>query len=216
MKPLLARRAGYSRAEYLSDLAVHVVGLLAVVASVPALVAVASLTSDAQAPVAATLLYGCCLAAMIVCSAVYNIFPHPDWEWLLKRLDHSAIYLKIAGTVTGFALIAGKGWLLVSGLWIAAALGIALKLAAPFGFRWLGLGLYLGMGWSAGVMGHDIFGALPAPVMTLIAFAGFSYTVGVGFYLWDRLPFHFTIWHICVLIGSFAIYAAVFLAVIGA
>ncbi|MEM9970749.1 MAG: hemolysin III family protein, partial [Pseudomonadota bacterium] len=88
-----SRRAGYSRAEYLSDLAVHVLGLLIVIGSVPALITAAALSSDTAAPVAGTVLYGVSFAAMIGASAAYNIFPHPNWEWLLKRLDHSAIYV---------------------------------------------------------------------------------------------------------------------------
>jgi len=214
MRPLLTQRSVYSRAEYVSDLAVHMIGLVAVVGCVPVLIVLAAVLGDGPSHVVATVVYGVSFAVMISCSALYNIVLRPEWEWLLKRLDHTAIYLKIAGTVTGFALIAGQGWVLVSALWATAALGVSLKLAAPFRFQKLGIALYLSMGWAAGLLGWGIFAALPGSVLVLIILGGLSYTVGVGFYVWDRLPFHFTIWHALVLVGSLCLYAALVIAIV--
>lgn len=210
----LDKRAGYSRAEYISDMAVHLTGLVAVMAAVPVLIVLATLWDGNPWQVTAASVYGASLAAMISCSALYNIFPHPEWEWLLKRLDHSAIYLKIAGTYTAFVLIAGHGFALAAGLWAAAAAGISLKVVSPARWRWVGLTLYLGMGWIAAVLGHDVFTALPGPVVWLIATGGVLYTLGVVFYLWDRLPHHLTIWHVFVLAASLTIYAGVVVAVV--
>ncbi len=214
MEPHLAKRLGYSRAEYVSDVAVHLLGLVVVTAGVPALVLAAILTSDNAAPVAGTVLYGASFALMIAASAAYNIFPHPNWEWLLKRLDHSAIYIKIAGTVTAFALIAGKGFLLASGLWTAALIGIALKLHCPFSYRRIGLTLYLGMGWAVAIWGWAMFEALPPSTMWLIIAGGLLYTFGVVFYLWERLPYHNTIWHGFVLVSSVLMYSAAMVAIV--
>lgn len=214
MRPLLARRVGYSRTEYISDVAVHILGLVIVTAGVPALVLAAILTSDKAAPVAGTVLYGASFALMISASAAYNIFPHPNWEWLLKRLDHSAIYIKIAGTVTAFALIAGKGFLLASGLWTAALIGIALKLHCPFSYRRIGLTLYLGMGWAVAIWGWSMFAVLPPSATTLIILGGILYTFGVIFYLWERLPYHTTIWHGFVLLSSVFMYTAAMVAIV--
>ena len=210
----LDKRAGYSRAEYLSDMAVHLTGLVTVAAAVPVLIVLAALLDGNPWQITAAAIYGASLLAMIGCSALYNIFPHPEWEWLLKRLDHSAIYLKIAGTYTAFVLIAGHGFALAAGLWAAAAAGISLKLLSPARWRWIGLTLYLGMGWIAAVLGQDVFTALPSPVVWLIAIGGSLYTLGVVFYLWDRLPHHLTIWHVFVLAASLAIYSGVVAAVI--
>jgi hemolysin III len=132
-----------------------------------------------------------------------------DWSGVLKRLDHSAIYMKIAGTYTPFTLISGQGLALTAGLWGAACLGILLKVAAPHRFRWAGLALYLGMGWAGVVAGGALLAALPVPVVVLMILGGLLYTSGVVFYLWDRLPFHNTIWHVFVLAASVAFYAAV-------
>lgn len=85
---------------------------------------------------------------MILCSAVYHMVPHPDWTALLRRLDHSAIYCKIAGTYSAFTLISGQGLTLLAGIWAAALCGTALKLHSPEKYRWGALALYLGMGWA--------------------------------------------------------------------
>jgi hemolysin III len=210
----LAKREGYSRAEYLSDMAVHLAGILAVTAAVPVVIVLAALLDGNVWQVTAASVYGASLFAMIGCSALYNIFPHPDWEWLLQRLDHSAIYLKIAGTYTAFVLIAGHGFALAAGLWAAAAAGISLKLISPARWRLVGLALYIGMGWAATLVGWDLFRNLPGPVVTLVATGGLLYTVGVVFYLWDRLPFHNTIWHCFVLAASLTIYSGLVVAVV--
>ncbi len=208
------RRHVYSRAEYISDLTVHVIGLISVFAAVPILVSLATPMDGTGGHVTAALVYGMSFTAMIACSALYNVFPHPNWVWLFQRLDHSAIYLKIAGTYTAFVLIAGQGFALAAGLWAAAATGISLKLIEPKRWKWFSIALYLGMGWSAVVLGWSIFASLPAAVIACVAAGGVLYTVGVVFHLWHRLPYHNTIWHVFVLAASFAIYAGVVVAVV--
>lgn len=207
------RRHVYSRAEYLSDLTVHVIGLFAVIAAVPMLITFATPVEGSGGHTLAALVYGLSFTAMIACSALYNVFPHPNWVWLFQRLDHSAIYLKIAGTYTAFVLIAGQGFALAAALCAAAAAGISLKLIDPKRWKWLSIALYLGMGWSAVVLGWNIFATLPAPVVGCVAAGGILYTIGVIFHLWHKLPYHNTIWHVFVLAASFTIYAGVVLAV---
>lgn len=214
MNILLGRQVGYTRSEYLSDLAVHILGMVVVLTCVPVLIVLAVMSDGGTATIVGMGLYGLSFAAMILCSAVYNIFPHPDWEWLFKRLDHSAIYLKIAGTFTGFAMLAGQGFLVVGALWAAAAAGISLKMLCPFRFRRTSIALYLGMGWCAGLVAFGIFAELPPMTGVLIVVGGLLYTVGIGFYLANRVPFHMTIWHGFVLIASVTMYAAAVVAVV--
>lgn len=211
---LLTTRTSYSRAEYLSDAAIHVVGLVMSVLLAPALILLAvSVRGDAPAVVGTTI-YGVTLVAMILCSALYNIIGEGRWAWLLQRLDHSAIYAKIAGSYTPFALLSGQGGWLVAGLWAAALAGMGLKFLSPSRFRWAALALYLGMGWAGLALGGDFLAALHGPVLTLVLSGGILYTLGVGLYLFDRLPFHYTAWHAMVLAGSLALYAAVTLQVV--
>ena len=208
------RRQIYSRAEYVSDVAVHLTGLVAVAAAIPLLFYIASPAEGAHGHRVAALIYGLCFAAMITCSAIYNAFPKHDLVWLFRRLDHSAIYLKIAGTYTGFVLVAGHGFVLAAGLWAVAATGISLKLIAPHRWKMTSIVLYLAMGWSAVLLGWGLFSALPGPVIALVATGGLLYTIGVVFHLWDRLPFHNTIWHVFVLAASFTIYAGMVVAMV--
>ena len=212
MRVLLSQRDGYSRAEYLTDMTVHIAGCLAALGCVPVLIWLSLGHGAGPAPTVGTALYGFGFMLMISASALYNIFPHPDWDWLLKRLDHSAIYVKIAATVTGFAFIAGQGGALVAALWATAAAGISLKLVSPYKFRRIGLILYVGMGWVGALAGWKLLSDLPQASLVLTATGGLIYTGGVGVYLWDRLPFHNAIWHVCVLVASLMIYAALVIA----
>ncbi len=212
--PLFAPRTDYSRAERISDAVIHVSGLVAVLIAVPALITVTFLLRGDFTALLAISVYGATLVAMILSSALYNMVAHPDWEGLLQRLDHSAIYAKIAGTYTPFTLLGGHGTWLLAGLWGAALAGIGLKIAAPGRFRLAAVGLYLAMGWAGLFAGGAFLGTLSTPVIVLILTGGGLYTAGVVFYLLDRLPFHYTIWHVFVLAASLVFYAAVTLHVV--
>ncbi|MEM7753649.1 MAG: hemolysin III family protein [Pseudomonadota bacterium] len=214
MRQLLARPIGYSRAEYLSDVAVHMIGVITVAATVPVLVVLAMFMADSTA-VWGTMIYGGSLSTVIVLSAIYNVFPHPHWEWLLKRLDHAAIFLKIAGTYTALSLISGSGGESIAGVWAVACLGVALKLVSPYRFRWIALSLYIGLGVTVGLFAESMMADLPERTFTLMAWGGVAYLVGVCFYLWQNLPFHFTIWHVFVLAGSLLVYASILTAIVG-
>jgi hemolysin III len=206
---LLETRSDYTRAERLSDAVIHVSGLTLVLIAVPALIiTVAALHGDFSS-IFAVSVYGMALIAMILCSALYNMVTHPDWAGVLKRLDHSAIYVKIAGTYTPFTLLSGHGLWLLAGLWSAAFAGVGLKLLYPDRFRLAALALYLGMGWAGLLAGGALLASLSAPVIALIITGGCLYTLGVAFYLCERLPFHYTIWHGLVLAASLVFYAAV-------
>lgn len=213
MNPEPTPRSRYSRAEWLSDAVVHVAGVSLVLMAVPVLIVVTVIERGDLAAVSGVSIYGAALIAMLACSALYNIGVRFHWgaarEWLFKRLDHAAIYVKIAGTYTPFTLLSGHGVGLTLGLWAAALAGVALKLISPYRFRWLALGLYLAMGWAGVIAGQALLAALPMPVVVLMLVGGALYTGGVVFYLWERLPFHNTIWHVCVLAASLVFYAAV-------
>ncbi|MCX7889418.1 MAG: hemolysin III family protein [Rhodobacteraceae bacterium] len=216
MAVLLPERKSYSRAEVIGDAVVHASGAAFALIAVPVLVVAAVLVRGGIAPVAAVSVYGACLLAMILFSALYNTLGRRRWTATLKRLDHSAIYAKIAGTYTPFAVLSGSHLWLLAGLWAAALAGIALKLASPDRWRRAGLVLCLAMGWAGLAPGVGLVGGLPAPVLALILAGGVVYTAGVVFYLLDRLPFHYMIWHVMVLAASAFLYAAVTVHVIAA
>ncbi len=207
-------RPAYSRAERISDGAVHFVGVVSALMAVPVLVALTILFRTDTAVVGASI-YGATLILMLSFSALYNMIDSARWKGILQRLDHSGIYLKIAGTYTPFVLLSGAqvpG--LLAGLWGSAALGSALKIIAPNRFRWVALLLYLAMGWAAVWTGGGMLENLPPMVPALMLLGGLTYTIGVAFFLSAGLPFHNTIWHVFVLIGSVFFFVAVSLVIV--
>lgn len=207
-----APRLVYSAAEKRLDSMIHLVGVGAALLAVPLLIGAAlmrSVQTGSGSFVLAVGIYGACFIAMLSASALYNLGVKPGMNWLFQRIDHAAIYLKIAGTYTPFTLISGQGLGLLVGLWGAAVVGVALKLASPVRFRFAALALYLGMGWVGVLILPSLAQSLPMATLVLMVMGGVVYTTGVFFYLWTRLPYHFAIWHIFVLVASFIFYAAV-------
>lgn len=202
--------SAYTRAELRSDAVVHVVGLTAALLSVPVLITLTAVWRGDVSAIVGTSIYGVTLICMILCSALYNMVHHQGWQVLLRRLDHSAIYFKIAGTFTPFAFLSGGSIaLLMASLWGAALAGCGLRVFASERFTWIALLLYLVMGWAGAVIGWPLISQFTAPVKALVLTGGLLYTVGMGFFLWQRLPFHNTIWHVFVLVATISFYAAV-------
>lgn len=200
----------YSRAELLSDAAVHAAGILSALIAVPVLITLAVVWFGDTGTVAAASVYGLSLLAMFCCSAIYNIAPLPDWTDFLRRIDQSAIYIKIAGTYTPVAVLTGSSaGLFLTGVWGGALLGVGLILLSPARVRWASLALYLVLGWAGAVAGGQMLDALCPASHMLILIGGMLYTLGIVFFLWENLPFHNTIWHVFVLAATWIIYAAI-------
>lgn len=214
----------HDRRELWADGLVHVVGLALVVAGIVAMSIYLLPQADAALAAAAKIYLGCLLTVFTL-SAVYNIWPQSLFKksfsqnasvktlsikHLLRRFDHAAIYLLIAGTYTPFLVQAGEDtlWLLIF-IWGTAAAGITLKLLFPERFEALSIVLYLLMGWSGVLMYGAIAQALSMRVMILIALGGVIYSVGVIFHLWRGLRYQNAIWHCFVLAGAACHYNAV-------
>ncbi len=207
---LLAARHDYSRAEWISDAVVHVLGVIAALIAVPVLITLAVVLRGDAPAVASTTLYGVALIAMLVFSALYNMTTRPRPRRIFRSLDHSAILCLIAATYTPLALLSGaEATRLLVTLWIAALAGAILRAFAPDRLKLAAVALALAMGWAGLLAGGEVFAGLSMPVMALIVTGGLLYTLGVAFFLFERLPFHYTIWHVCVLAASAAFYAAV-------
>jgi hemolysin III len=207
---LLDARQHYSRAEWISDAVVHVTGVVAALMAVPVLVTLAIVLHGDGTAITATTLYGAALVLMLLFSALYNMSSRPRVRRIFRSLDHTFILTKIAATYTPFALLSGaQATGLLAGLWVAALAGAAIRAFSPDRLKLAAVVLALAMGWAGLFAGGEIFAALSVPVMVLIATGGGLYTLGVAFFLFDRLPFHYTIWHVCVLAASAVFYAAV-------
>lgn len=211
--PVAQARPGFTRAEKLSDATIHVLGLIWGLVAVSVLITLSAIWRDEPAIIAGTAIYGLCLIAMLGASAAYHLIPLEHWKDPLRRLDHSAIYIKIAGTYTPFALLAGSGATFLIGMWGAALAGTILRVLAPNRFLTLGLILYLAMGWFGIFLGGELISSLTQTGFVLMLAGGVIYTLGVVFYLWDSLPFSTTIWHAHVLIATGFFYSAVMIEI---
>ncbi len=204
-------RWNYDRHELLADGVVHAIGVGLGLIAAAVLVVVACYFATA-ADIAAVSVYAAGLITMLALSAIYNLFPVSRWKWILRRFDHSAIYVLIAATYTPFIVqmkMSVTSVVLMAGVWTVAAAGIVLKLFFPGRFDRLAIALYLAMGWS-GVMVYDVIAAvLPSFTLWLIAIGGLLYSSGVIFHVWERLRFHNAIWHGFVLLAASFHYAAV-------
>lgn len=204
----IAGSRAYSRAEYISDAIVHASGIGAALIGGPAMIVLTALWIGEPALVAAVAVYVATGLAMWSFSAAYNLMRRPAWVDRLRRFDQSAIYFKIAGTYTPFAILAvGQGTFLAA-VWSVAALGAALILFSAR-HTWVAIPLYLGLGWAGAVWGGPLVSGLSPTGFWLLATGGIIYSSGIAFLLWERLPFHNTIWHVFVFLGSLACYAAI-------
>ncbi len=159
--------------------------------------------------------FGTTLVFLYASSTLYHAVPHARAKAVLRVLDHSAIFLLIAGTYTPFTLVSlwgPWGWSLFGVVWGLALAGITLRLALRRRPTALFVALYLGMGWCVMVAAKPLLAAVAPGGIALLAAGGLAYSVGVVFYV-SRRPYHHAIWHAFVLAGSAFHYAAVLLYV---
>ena len=207
--------AQYSVREEIAHAAIHGLGIALSIAGLIALVVTARRTGDGW-DVAASAVFGVTLILLYLASTLYHGVPHPGAKRILRVLDHSAIYLLIAGTYTPFTLVSLRGpwgWTLFGLIWGLALLGIAVKVAAVGRYRGLSLALYIGMGWLVVVAFRPLGLAVPHGGLVLLLLGGIAYTSGVVFYVWRRLPYHHAVWHAFVLAGSVLHFFAILLYV---
>jgi len=201
----------YERDEILADGIVHGLGIVVGVVGVTLLLVLAAPTAAAW-EMTSIAIYAGGLLAVLVISAAYNLWPVSPVKWALRRFDHSAIYLLIAGTYTPFISqmkASLEAVVLLAGVWLTSTVGIALKLSFPGRFDKLSIVLYLLLGWS-GVMAYEsVFGTLPDSTLWLLVAGGVLYTTGVVFHVWESLRFHNAIWHAFVLVAAACHYGAV-------
>jgi hemolysin III len=200
----------YERAEIIADGVVHAIGVC--LGLIGAVMIIALAVKMDPIDVAPILVYVIGLVTMLALSAAYNMWPVSPAKWVLRRFDHSAIYLLIAGTYTPFLaqmknVMASAG--LGIGLWLSAIIGMALKLAFPGRFDRLAIVLCLLLGWS-GVTAYDsLVSVLPNSSLWLLAIGGILYSLGTVFHVWQGLRFHNAIWHSFVLLAASCHYLAV-------
>lgn len=198
--------------EYMADAVVHVLGVVAALIGATALIVWAALSTPAP-HVLWLVIYGGALVACFAFSAAYNLTLHPRLRPILRRFDHAAIYLMIAGTYTPVALIGiGGGWgsFLAGASWLLAGIGAVLKLGFIDRVERLGLVLYLGQGWLALIAVVPMLRTLPVAASVLIGLGGVLYTLGTLVLYREHWRYNQAIWHGFVLAAAALHYGAVF------
>lgn len=205
---------GYSLAEEIANSVSHGIGLIfGIVGLVLLLVQAGDVGANVTA-ITSYSLYGGSMILLFLASTLYHGIPHPPAKRWLKKMDHCAIYLLIAGTYTPFLLVGlasplAKGLMVV--IWSMALLGVIFKLAFAHRFEVISLITYLTMGWLSLVVIYQLAQRLPTGGLALLAVGGLVYTVGVIFYACNRIPFNHAIWHGFVLGGSLCHFLAIYL-----
>jgi len=204
----------YSPGEEIASSVVHGLGI---VLSIAGLVVLSAYAAPGGARLLASVgVYGTTLVLLYTASTLYHSVPVERVKPLLRQLDHAAIFLLIAGTYTPFTLITLNGpwgWSLFAIVWMLALFGIALVVRGSER-RGLLLSLYVGLGWIGLIAIGPLVQKLPAGGLWLVFGGGVCYTLGVPFYLWNRLPFNHALWHLFVLGGSILQFFSVLLYVL--
>lgn len=204
MSRLGEESARYTIAEEVAHSITHGVGLLLGIAAQVLLIVFAVKFANPTAVVAASI-YGATLVLLYAASTLYHALPRGRAKRVFEILDHSAIFLLIAGTYTPYMLVkmpTGWGWTIFGVVWGLAALGITFEAVFRGRGRKIQLALYLIMGWMIVIAIRPLVSSLPTAGTVLLGAGGLFYTLGVVFYRWHSLRFHHAVWHVFVLAGS--------------
>ncbi len=213
-----ANIASYSLGEEIANSITHGLGLILAITGLVVITVCAVRYGDAW-HIVGGVIFASTLVLLYASSTLYHSIPHPRAKQVLQLLDHSAIFLLIAGSYTPFTLVSLNGtwgWSLFGIVWGLAVLGIVLKWSAWRRYEWLALSLYLLMGWVVIFAFEPLVTAVDPDGLWLLFFGGIAYTGGIAFYLWEALPFNHAIWHLFVIAGSTLHFFAVLFYVIPA
>jgi hemolysin III len=200
----------YTLAEEIANSITHGIGAALSLTGMTVLIFLAALERDPLQIVSISI-YGSTLVILYLASTLYHSFQHPRVKHILQVIDHSAVYLLIAGTYTPFLLVGLRGawgWSFLALIWGMALLGIAFKILFIRHFQRLSALGYILMGWLGVLVLRELYFNLPTTGIIWLGAGGAAYTIGVVFAAW-RKPFTHTVWHLFVLGGSICHYFAV-------
>lgn len=212
-----SKKSIYSTSEEIANAVTHGVAALMSIAGLAILVGFAVAYSGSPTVITAVSVFGASMIFLYVASTLYHAIPNPKAKQILQRLDHSMIFVLIAGSYTPFCLVTLKG---VTGIglciavWSIAIVGIALQGILIKQSKWLNSLLYLAMGWLVLLVIEPLIESLPNTGLWLLTAGGLSYSLGVIFYIWKTLPYSHAIWHLFVFAGTVLQFLAVLLYVI--
>ena len=206
----------YSRNEEIANSLTHGLGIVLSIAGLCVLTAFAGMMGTAWHVVSCSI-YGSTLIILYTASTLYHSVQDPWKKQICRVLDHSAIFILIAGTYTPFTLVNLRGpwgWTLFGLIWGLAVLGIIISALSRLRNRALAIILYVGMGWVIVVAIKPLLGSVETGGLVFLLTGGIFYTSGLAFYAWKMLKYHHALWHMMVLAGSVFHFFAVLLYVI--
>lgn len=201
-----------SLGEEVANSLTHGLALVAAIVGLPFLLIHAS-RADSPALVVGAGIFGATAILLYLASTLYHALPKGRAKRVFRVLDHSAIFLLIAGTYTPFALgvLQGPwGWTLLVSIWLLAAIGVTLKATGKINHPLASTGLYLLMGWLVLLVIKPLMAQLSVSGMGWLLAGGLAYTLGVIFFATDgRLKYGHFIWHLFVMMGTTSHFFAV-------
>jgi len=201
-----------SRGEEIANSISHGIGLVTAIVGIPFLILHAARRGDAGFIVGASI-FSATVVILYLASTLYHALPTGKAKRVFRVIEHSAIFLLIAGTYTPFTLgvLRGAwGWTLFGVVWGLAAIGVALKAFERTSHPVLSTGLYLLMGWVVVIAVDPLLTRVPTAGLLWLVAGGLSYTAGVVFFATDsRLQYGHFVWHLFVMAGTVCHYFAV-------
>jgi hemolysin III len=198
------RERPQSLGEEIANSVSHGLGLLAAVAAFPVLVMLAYQRGDVTGTVAASV-FATTMVLLYLSSTLFHALPHGGAKRVFQVLDHSAIYLLIAGTYTPFTLgvLSGTvGWTLFGIVWGLALIGTVLKALGGVRYNTLSTWTYLAMGWLVILAAETVWALVPAWGLFWLVAGGVAYTAGAVFFVLERIRYFHFVWHLFVVAGT--------------
>ena len=207
----------YTKGEEIANSVTHGVGaILSIIGSI--FLILKSLKTSNNYAITGVWVYSIALIILYLGSTLYHSIPGKLVKRILRILDHSSIYLLIAGTYTPIILIFlsndKKSMYLLVFLWVIALLGILFKAFWIDKFGLLSTILYILMGWTIILNIKTVLLLIPFNILMFIVSGGIAYTVGCIFFAVDKMPYNHFIWHLFVMMGSALHYVAIFLGIL--
>jgi hemolysin III len=212
--PVESNRRQLSIAEEIVNSITHGIGVLLSIAALVILVVFAALHGNAWHIVSFTI-FGVSLIVLYTASTLYHSFTGEKVKNIFARLDHASIFLLIAGTYTPILLTTLRGalgWTLFGIIWTTAITGIVIRSIYLHKYRKIMVGIYLIMGWMFVFALKSVIHSFPPVSLLFLISGGITYSLGVIFYAWRKLPYGHGIWHLFVLGGSICHFFAILLS----
>ena len=202
--------------EEIANSITHGIGMVLAIGALAILVTFAGIYGNPWHVISVSV-YGFTLILLYTASTLYHSIQTPRTKSILQILDHSAIYMLIAGTYTPFTLVNLRGpwgWSLFAVVWCLAFIGTAIQFGQTERWRVVSLISYVVMGWAILVAIKPLISTVASGGLILLLLGGLAYSFGILFYRWKSLIFHHAVWHIFVLTGSILHFFAILFFVI--